>query len=661
MATVLAVLAGLGQDTERDPASVEQLADPGRGLESLPRNIDLVHSAPSSSVPAWHCAPQSPASATAGAGSVDNAPRYPQGAGCGLDTGNTEAAGLSSASASSRIRAARAAAALCVEADPALAAGLLDRAVRLLPEVTARRLERGDQQYAISEFAGLASDAAAMALAEPSGVSGEREASALGLLEAGRAVLLSQALDTRSDMTDLRQKHPGLATILATLREQLDQPSDAVRQLIHPGDAAEIPLGQAAERRRDLARQLAEALAEIRALDGFASFGLPPTTAELLSQAAPGPVVTSNVTDHRSDALILTERGVACLELPGLSRDMVAGQLRSFHQALIVTASPSASSADRRDAQSSVRQILEWLWDVAAGPVLDELGYRHEPSSEETWPRVWWAPGGMLSLLPIHAAGYHNDSATASAKRSVIDRVVSSYTPTIRALRYARQHVLDDATIVKSLIVAMPVTPLLPGAGLPNVLQEVSGIQNLLPQPIVLIEPTNDSDPMAYSAGLPTRARVLEYLPDCSIVHFTCHGASHPSDPSKSLLYLHDHDSDPFTVASLGPVNLGQAQLAYLSACRTASSSNTELIDEAIHLTTAFQLAGFAHVIGTFWEISDRHAAEVAVAFYDCLRDASGTLDTNRAARALHQCVRTQRDKYRDKPSLWAAYLHAGC
>ena len=98
--------------------------------------------------------------------------------------------------------------------------------MRLLPEVAPRQLERSDQQYAIGEFAGLAGDAAALALADPTGAtSGERAARALRLLEAGRAVLLSQALDTRSDLTDLRHQHPGLAARFIELRDLLDQPS----------------------------------------------------------------------------------------------------------------------------------------------------------------------------------------------------------------------------------------------------------------------------------------------------------------------------------------------------------------------------------------------------------------------------------------------------
>ena len=146
----------------------------------------------------------------------------------------------------------------------------------------------------------------------------------------------------------------------------------------------------------------------------------------------------------------------------------------------------------------------------------------------------------------------------------------------------------------------------------------------------------------------------------CAIAHFACHGHSHPSDPSQSLLLLHDHDTDPLTVASLAPIRLDHARLAYLSACRTAFSSATELLDEAIHLTAAFQLAGYPHVVGTLWEINDAIAVRVADAFYTTLTTSDNTIDTTGAAMALHHAVRSIRDQLPATPSLWAAYLHAG-
>jgi CHAT domain len=535
-------------------------------------------------------------------------------------------------------------------------------AVRLLPEITPRQLERDDQQYALGGFAGLTGDAAALTLADPATAEGERAVRALRLLETGRAILLSQALDTRSDLSDLRQHHPELAARFADLRDRLDQPRDELtlmRTRSGGTDLAADPSPDAARDRHRLAGELSAVLDQIRSLPQFALFALPPATSELLAQAAAGPVVTFNVSTYGSDALLLTESGIAALELPGLAYDQVTEKIDSFRQAMDTTTDLDVSHAERRDAQKKLCGILEWMWDAAAGPVLHALGCRTTPAPGEKWPRVWWAPGGLLAMLPIHAAGYHSEPPGTQPRRTVMDRVVSSYTPTVRALRHARRHGTVTSSSKRSLIVAMPVTP--GGSELPNVPAEVAYVQSLVPDPVTLTEPQDaTSAAPSGSSGIPTRAAVLANLADCTIAHFACHGASNPADPSKSLLLLHDHDRDPLTVASLSSVNLSQARLAYLSACRTAYTPATTLIDEAIHLATAFQLAGFPHVIGTLWEINDQVAADVARTFYTSLCADAGSLDTTQAAQALHHAVRDLRDALPRTPTLWAAYLHAG-
>ena len=104
-------------------------------------------------------------------------------------------------------------------------------------------------------------------------------------------------------------------------------------------------------------------------------------------------------------------------------------------------------------------------------------------------------------------------------------------------------------------------------------------------------------------------------------------------DPSRSRLLLHDHVRDPLTVAALASLDLDQARLAYLSACTTARMSGTRLLDEAIHLASAFQLAGFPRVIGTLWEIDDNTAIAIADTFYAGLPPDLMEPSTRRAPR----------------------------
>ncbi|WP_369263629.1 CHAT domain-containing protein [Streptomyces sp. R35] len=578
----------------------------------------------------------------------------------------------SSAAPSARLRAARAAAHMLAQSDEgrAKAADVLQAAVLLLPEVASRQLVRADQQHELGVYAGLVGDAAALTLADARGVGQERAARALQLLETGRAVLLSQAFDTRSDLTDLHRKHPNLAARFVALRDRLDQPENSVPVAVVGGSPGTQLDGEdlLVRDRRRLAREFASVLAEIRAHDEFASFGLPPAMDELVAQSAHGPVVVFNISGYGSDALLLTETGVTAVPLPGLRYITLIDRINAFHQALS-TAVLGKTGASRREAQGTLSRILEWLWDTAVEPVLTALGHDSQPPPLAIWPRVWWAPGGLLGLLPVHAAGYHTDPADRPGRRTVLDRVISSYTPTVRALAYTRQVLPTPASPADALIVAMPTTPGLPDRDrLSHVLAEVEKLRHHLTDPVLLHEPERDRSPADVPATLPTKANVLAHLPTCSIAHFACHAASDPTDPSKSLLLLHDHEKEPLTVAALAPVRLDHAQLAYLSACRTAAIGAENLLDEAIHLTSAFQLAGFPHVIGTLWEIDDQTAVTIADTFYTRLATDSGALDTSRAAEALQHAVRAVRDGHGlpggltrvHTPSLWAAYLHAG-
>ena len=240
-----------------------------------------------------------------------------------------------------------------------------------------------------------------------------------------------------------------------------------------------------------------------------------------------------------------------------------------------------------------------------------------------------------------------------------MDRVISSYAPTVRALRYAREHAAPGRPASCGLIVAMPTTPGVEGR-LHHVLEEARRLRTRLPSSMVLTEHDHAGSLAVPPEDAPTRANVISRLPSCDIAHFACHGATDLANPSNSLLLLHDHGTDPLTVASLAPVRLDRAQLAYLSACRTAFTNTPELIDEAIHLTSACLLAGFPHVIGTLWEINDALAVEVADTFYSSPSTANGTIDTSQAAHALHHAIRALRHKHPARPFLWAAYLHAG-
>ncbi|KFG86911.1 hypothetical protein MANI_024556 [Metarhizium anisopliae] len=84
--------------------------------------------------------------------------------------------------------------------------------------------------------------------------------------------------------------------------------------------------------------------------------------------------------------------------------------------------------------------------------------------------------------------------------------------------------------------------------------------------------------------------------------------------------------------------------LAFLSACGTGQILDNRSVDEGIHLTSAFQLAGFRHVIGTLWEVDDEMCVDMASMTYEFMFH-EGISDTS-VSRGLHHATRALRDQW---------------
>jgi CHAT domain-containing protein len=117
------------------------------------------------------------------------------------------------------------------------------------------------------------------------------------------------------------------------------------------------------------------------------------------------------------------------------------------------------------------------------------------------------------------------------------------------------------------------------------------------------------------------------------------------------------------TVKELSTLDFGKARIAYLSACSTAENAREKLSDESIHLASAFQLAGFSHVIATLWEAKDRGAVPLAGFFYKHLIMELVTFkgDHDAVAHALHRALcEVRQDKKTRNPLYWAPFVHIG-
>jgi len=558
-----------------------------------------------------------------------------------------EAASLEAAPPTLRIEAAN----LCGHSlirrgDYTRAKAVLKIATSLLSRVSPRELRRSDQQYFISQFSHIPACAVSLCLQDS-----ENAYSALQALELGRGILANLLLEVRSDISTLATSHPTLARQFQELRDKIDTPASLDTLASDDSFGA---IGSTVSR-RELVKQFDKLLQHIRTLDGYQSFLRGPSEAELRSLAKGGAIVVFNICDIRSDAFLITTDNIRSVHLPLLTYGAVVDLTKHFFDAI-----DEMDPERYKYAMKEMNLVLQGLWDNAVKLILDELGFTQTPQLGEAWPRVWWVASGLLSLLPIHAAGYHDVQVTTendveTPAPTVLDRVISSYAFTVKSLSYAAERTAKADQIGKkteAVLFGMPTTP--DESPLLNVEREITDIGNIL---------TKASIPTSVEMH-PVRATALSKLPNYQIVHFACHGFS-ASDPSESSLLLNDWKATPLSVLDLSSLNVESAKFAYLSACHTSATRGVRMLDESINLSSAIQLCGYPSVVGSLWQVDDLGAADVARSVYEwILEGASQEFDARRSAEGLQKAVRQLRETTRimgkQDPLTWAPFIHVG-
>ncbi|CAH0041027.1 unnamed protein product [Clonostachys rhizophaga] len=458
-----------------------------------------------------------------------------------------------------------------------------------IPRVLSRGLQVSDKQNLVTALDDFSLEAAAVAM-----MAGQPPYEAIRLIELGRGLTLGSLGEMRTDISQLQDKFPELGSRYEELRDQLAVPAVS---------------GQfEAYQRLEASNRLDKMIQEIRGLPGFDQFLLAPSENDLKKAAAYGPIVIVNVHDYRCDAFIIESHQIRSLALTDLRHSdiqtreaMLGGQLD--------------------------RESLRWLWDTIANPVLTCLGLTH--NIEENWPRLWWIPTGALAKFPIHAAGeYYED-----CKNSVLDRVNSSYSVSVQMLlrsRQYRQKSMAPEILNTTVLVGMEKTP---------------GFNNLqfAKREIEEVERLCLSKGHVVKKPLPCQPDVLSAIKGCRIFHFAGHGATDQLDPLKSALILHN---DKLTVASILQENMSRDRpyLAYLSACGTGQVRHEGLVNEGIHLISAFQLAGFVHAIGSLWQVDDSVCVRMSILVYRWLLGHNRSPDS--VSAALHHATRTSRDQW---------------
>jgi CHAT domain len=526
-------------------------------------------------------------------------------------------------------------------------------AFSFVPLLAPQHLSRPDREQLLTNLEGVAADAAACALSM-----GDPHA-ALEFLESGRGLFLTESLGLREELAKLDTHAPRLGRRFLQLRAEATA-SGARSGWNRDGSQAAVEqslldVGLSANRAR--ATELQGVLDTLRKVPGLSRFLLPPDVRDLVDASADvtGTVVVVNASRVHCDALIVRDGTVRVLPLPALTWQEAVRRAEDLQRSTWRASDRGLSVEERVLAEQELAAVLDWLWRTIARPVLDDLDRPRAarrrsqalPSAGHLRPRVWWCATGPLSGMPFHAASPHpahgRPADTGNGSDSVIDRVVSSYTPTLSALAYSRGTVLGNAP--KVLAVGLKDTPGHPKLAAAHL--EVQAVCRWAPEAAVL------RDEQA------RRETVLAGLRTHDWVHFAGHAEQDPGADDNGHLVCHDHvTAGPLTTADIADAqSASRSFLAYLAACDTARG-RANLTDQAMHLAGGVQSAGFAHVVASFWPLQSNTSLLVARAFYKHLGGRPVSHDA--VARAVDHAARVAREGSPGRPSWWTPLHHIG-
>ncbi|KAJ7609819.1 CHAT domain-containing protein [Roridomyces roridus] len=503
-------------------------------------------------------------------------------------------------------------------------------AIGMLPELAWIGLSIRDRHLHIMQASELVRNGARAAI-----VSGNPEL-AVEWLEQGRSVIWSQLLNLRTPVDDLKEKHPQLASKFLDLSVQLEKSGGRKMDL----SETDIRLQSDADLAHRNAHERRKLLDEIRTLKGFENFLMPKKFHQLLAAAQGGPVVLLNSAEESCDALILLSGINEVIHVPLNFQPINMGD---------ITADMGSSNArlngireGEKSREDRLLAVLSDIWKGIVQPVFQALAITKPTKSDLA--RLWWYPTGSLAFLPIHAAGLYGAEETFGSK--VSDYVISSYTPSLSALIIGFEHASKPRRSTQLLAVSQPIAT--GQVYIPGTRTELKYIQQAAHGKIRVV---------SLDETTATPDRVMAEMRNCSWAHFACHGVQDAGSPIESALLL--ANDSRLTLAQIFQLSLQNADLAFLSACQTATGSKY-LPEESVHLAAGLLFAGYRGVIATMWTIMDNDAPQVAKDVYDNLLGTSPP-DSTRAAEALHFAVQRMREGPGGKSLLeWVPYIHVG-
>ncbi|KAG2746772.1 hypothetical protein P692DRAFT_201621352 [Suillus brevipes Sb2] len=436
---------------------------------------------------------------------------------------------------------------------------------------------------------------------------------AVELLEQGRTIIWTQMTRLRTPLDTLQTHSDHAAALMKRFRDLsslLDRPPAS-----HADGTQIVDVEAADARYRRLVEDWNGVVEEIRKVEGFSRFLLPPMFADLQEAARDGPIIMLIASKSSCDAIIIPHKqSPTSIRLP-TNLEKLAPLMHELREAIGKDASPKGN-------QTALIKPLRKLWNDVVFPVVENLGAFARRGS-----RIWWCPTSFFNFLPLHAAGEYRANG-----KSLAQQYISSYTPSLTALMRARRsHDKSPSVPFAAIGQNLPA-----GASftLDCVEPELDLVRTLLPPP-----PTVSFTKITSVDA--TKSRALCALQDNTWLHFACHGTQNYRDPFKSAFLMRDQ---PLSLLDITRMDLSRHEFAFLSACETAVG-DFATPDEVIHLAAGLQFAGVKSVVGTLWKVNDSTVQRLVEAFYKNLC-GDGKMNFKGAARALHQAVHSlARDK----------------
>ncbi|KAG1799048.1 CHAT domain-containing protein [Suillus plorans] len=406
---------------------------------------------------------------------------------------------------------------------------LLDAYMYMTASVSSRR-------DAMKEFPStLAVDAASCALR-----SGDVRR-AVELLEQGRTIIWTQMARLRTPLDSLQTRGDHAVALMKRFRDLsslLDKPRAS-----HLEGTTRVNIEAEETRYRRLVEDWNRVVEEIRKIEGFSRFLLPPLFSDLQDAARDGPLIVPITSVSSCHAIIIPhKKAPTSLQLP-INFEKLRRLVLALQMAINKEAGPKGS-------QPALTKALRELWDGVVCPVVRSLGGFAQRGS-----RIWWCLTTFFNFLPLHAAGEYRANG-----ESLSQQYISSYTPSLTALIKARRHVRSPSVSFAAIGQNLPAGALF---ALDGVEPELELVRSLLPSSVSFTKVTSVDA---------TKSRALHALQDNTWLHFACHGTQRFDKPFNSAFLMRDQ---PLSLLDITQMDLSQHQFAFLSACETALGEPT--------------------------------------------------------------------------------------